>query len=192
VDALKLIPQLFFDLIARVVPGIVALFVFGFLISDCSRSCVVGLNLDFEAIKTIGSALVFFGLTGAAYVVGHLLAPIGKWLRTATQRKVIQEPWRKYDWLRVHRPDAGALAAKIRAEYSMYFSLAAAFFLGAVFCALLPAFSYASKSWLSVGFLIVLGALSLYRGHETVGTFSGSVNHLYEAALSEIPEEKRV
>src|SRR5207237_1000509 len=40
--------------------------------------------------------------------------------------------WEQYDWLRVNKSDAGALAVRIRAEYTMHYSCAAVIFLTAV------------------------------------------------------------
>ncbi|WP_273457647.1 hypothetical protein, partial [Nevskia ramosa] len=99
------------------------------------------------------------------------------------------EPWRQYDWLRVHRPDAGALAAKIRAEYTMHFSLAAAFLLGLLIATYWTFVSpdAASNPWWRLIALIGLIALSLYRGHGTVKTFCASVNDLYAVAQERIP-----
>jgi hypothetical protein len=54
------------------------------------------------------------------FVLGHLIAPIGKTLGSWVRHPGFKAPWREYDWLRMHRPDAGALVAKIRAEYTMH------------------------------------------------------------------------
>ncbi len=182
-DALKLIPQLFFDLIARVVPGVVAFMLLALLWPGCDWELVLesaaGGQLDEENVF----AFAFFVPLGAGFVIGHLIAPIGKWLRAITTRTKVGEPWRHYDWLRVHCPDAGALTAKIRAEYSMHFSLAAAFLLGLAF-ALYGVWPPQSENaaWWKPAVLFALLVLSLYRGHETVQTFCASVNHLYAVA----------
>lgn len=185
-DVLKLIPQLFFDLIARVVPGIVCLVLLtclwpgldwkGFL------NTVSADQLDKENIF----AFVFFVPLGVGFVIGHLIAPIGKWLRKITTRKEVAEPWRQYDWLRVHRPDAGGLAAKIRAEYTMHFSLAAAFLLGLLLALYGLLLATPEPAWWNPVVLFALMALSLYRGHETVDTFCGSVIHLYTVAQERV------
>lgn len=188
-DVLKLIPQIFFDLIARVVPGIASLLIFACVWPGCDWACF----LDHSAAGHLNEmnvfAFAFFVPLGAGYVIGHLIAPIGKWLRQLTEQEPVTEPWRQYDWLRVHRPDAGALAAKIRAEYTMHFSLAAAFLLGlliAIYSTIvLPV--PVSIPWWRLIVLSGLTALSLYRGHETVKTFCGSVNHLYAVAQERVP-----
>ena len=132
-------------------------------------------------------AFAFFVAIGAGYVIGHLIAPIGNWLRRATTTGPVAEPWHQYDWLRVHRPDAGALAAKVRAEYTMHFSLAVAFLLGLLLSlySLVTIGSPSAVWWQPVALLLLLG-LSLYRGHETVETFCASVNHLYAVSQERV------
>lgn len=188
VDAIKLIPQLFFDLIARVVPGVVTLILLVWLMPECEWSCMLNATAGGKLTDNNAFAFAFFIPLGAGFVIGHLIAPLGKWLRTATQRAALREPWRNYDWLRVHRPDAGALAAKIRAEYTMHFSLAAAFLLGFAGALAMRWLGYAPKSWIETAVLFLLTALALYRGHETAKTFATSVGHLYDVAIEEIPE----
>jgi hypothetical protein len=188
VDALKLIPQLFFDLIARIVPGTVVFMLWVWIWPGITWA---GL-LDTVAAKHLNDANVFafafFLPLGLGYILGHLVAPLGKWLRKWSARKEIVEPWRHYDWLRMHCPDAGSLAAKIRAEYTMHFSLAAAFLL-AVVPAATRAYAAAAPNvdwWLPV-VLVALALLSLYRGHETLDKFCQSVHHFYAVGQERIP-----
>jgi hypothetical protein len=56
----------------------------------------------------------------------------------------------RYDWLRAHQPAAGALCAKIRAEYTMYYALSAAFLAVAVMASVSGAFAWALASLLAV------------------------------------------
>lgn len=188
-DALKLVPQLFFDLIARVIPGAVGLFLIIWMWPDCRWSALLSHVAVNHLDKDNAFAFAFFVPLGLGYVIGHLIAPIGKWLRQLTAREPVTEPWRQYDWLRVHRPDAGALAAKIRAEYTMHFSLAAAFLLGlliGIYSAIVVPDAVSNPWWRLIA-LISLMALSLYRGHETVKTFCSSVNNLYAVAQERVP-----
>ena len=186
-DALKLIPQLFFDLIARVVPGVVAFMLLALLWPGCDWTLVLETASGGWLDEGNVFAFAFFVPLGAGYVMGHLIAPIGRMMRELTKPKPVAEPWRHYDWLRVHRPDAGALAAKIRAEYTMHFSLAAAFLLGFFFALYgVLTLESANAAWWKPAVLFALLTLSLYRGHETIDTFCSSVNHLYSVAQERV------
>jgi hypothetical protein len=194
-DALKAIPQLFFDVFARIIPGLVALVVLhgnGIMRWDRVLSLLAGEQL--RDSNAFGFA-VLAALTGA-FVIGHLLSPIAKALEAAATfyseifreglndafkdsafkpRKGVEIDWVKYDWLRVKKPDAGALAVRIRAEYTMYFSLSAVF-LAAV---LGPDFNsiHFVIPW---RFVFVAAALVLMmRAHQTKQTFAKSVVNLY-------------
>jgi hypothetical protein len=179
-DFLKFIPQLFFDLIARVVPGVAALVIAVWVSPTLHWADLLGLAAGGELDASNAFAFAFFVPLGVGFVLGHLLSPLGKLLCIWSKADPPVQPWQKYDWLRVHRPDAGALAAKIRAEYSMHFSLAAAFLLGALQVGyyVVSAGAPASHCWTGAA-LLVLMVLSLYRGHETTATFCACVNHLH-------------
>jgi hypothetical protein len=174
-DAFKFIPQLFFDLIARVVPGVVALVMFVMVIPSAW----------YELIKTAqvkpSFAAVSFVTMGAGYVVGHLIAPLGKLLLCRWTQK-IKVPWGQYDWLRINRPDGGALAAKIRAEYTMHASLAAAFALALAILIVRRLFFHNLVPIWSILLVAVLGTSSLYRAKDTFETFVDGVANLYTAA----------
>ena len=76
-DGLKIIPQVFFDLIARVVPGVV--FILIFLKSKESTwedflKAIFG-ESSFENAISITSLLM---LLGGGYIVGHLIATVAK------------------------------------------------------------------------------------------------------------------
>jgi hypothetical protein len=188
-DLFKLIPQLFFDLIARVVPGVVGLVVIAWIAPKWDWASMLEAAAAGQLSEENVFAFAFFVPLGAGFVVGHLLAPLGKLLRICTQRKAVTEPWREYDWLRTYKPDAGALAAKIRAEYSMHFSMAAAFGLGLAGGALLQWLPVQTqRHWSELLLLLVLMALSLYRGHEAVTTFKTSVAHFYSVAQDDVPK----
>ena len=160
-DALKLIPQLFFDLISRVLPGSVAII----LLAISTDSKLGKLTTDFwdgaTAIQE-SALLLSFGFVIAAYLVGQIISPLsalvennvvkrlfpayyhvlqvgltGKGTYSSNMRKALLKEldaeteddvgqitvsqyqkavfvW--YDWLRVNAQEAGANAAKIRAE----------------------------------------------------------------------------
>jgi hypothetical protein len=133
-ESLKLIPSVFFDGIARVVPGAVAIVAF-LLISErpWSRMLETTLGPPFasgDAVLT-ATALLFF----TAYVVGQLIAPFAKWAQRIGESKFLKPkptaPRGAYDYLRLHYADAGAQCAKIRAEFTMFNGLAVVFLASA-------------------------------------------------------------
>lgn len=214
-EALKLIPQIFFDLIARVVPGAVALLLLHLEIPGFWGSLLEGLSAN-KLDSGNATIFVFMTLLGLSYVVGQIVAPFGKLLEkagphigtlaylfadgvdpkrpiisifreelgnpTAYNRSCEKVIWYWYDWLRVHAADAGALAAKIRAEYSMYYGLSVVFALGAI-GELIARRSTGSLPWLWVVLtLVALAVLMFMRGRDTDWTFRKSVCNLYYVA----------
>jgi uncharacterized protein (TIGR00725 family) len=219
-EALKLIPQIFFDIIARVAPGMFALFILdssGVLPWATLLQTVAAGKLDNNNV--FGFAVVT-SLVGA-YILGHFLSLASKqlenfsewfspWIAADKQRrkpkkhkppftgwqstvgslrKEQEEHWKKvfphYDWLRVHKADAGSLAVRIRAEYTMYFSLAAALLLS-----IFGPQPARPRFWLPWNLVAVsAGGFLLMRAHNTKGTFASCVEQLYKAAAA-TPEGK--
>jgi hypothetical protein len=179
-DALKTIPQLFFDAIARVVPGLTALLLyFGFFDRDWSHwrkfaEGALARKDDYPQGFVILSFLV------GAYICGQFISPFAKQLEVIadnlSKRKNIAD---LYDGLRLHQPDAGALCAKIRAEYVMFNSLAIVFVGFAV--ALTLRQEPVSTGWLVS--LAVSGLIMGFRGFETKTTFVRSVEQFHIAAM---------
>jgi hypothetical protein len=187
-DALRLVPQLFFDLLARVVPGVVLLVVVAALHPSKSWPELLDLAAGNKLAAENVFSFAFFVPLGLGFVLGHLIAPIGKTMGSWVRHPGFKAPWREYDWLRMHRPDAGALVAKIRAEYTMHYSLAAAFGIGLVAGIAMHALgtSGAPSIW-SLAALAVLSALSLWRGRDTEKTFANSTRQFYAVAQEELP-----
>ena len=129
-DALKFLPQAFFDVIGRIIPGFIALL----LLSWCAPSAWQSVT-EALARLTGTSTLPVWLLLGISYVVGHLLSPATKQIQRMGERfpKKLDKPnSEKYDWLRVNSTEAGGHCAKLRAEFTLYNSLAAVFFIFAV------------------------------------------------------------
>ena len=80
----------------------------------------------------------------------------------------------RYDWLRAHQPAAGALCAKIRAEYTMYYALSAAFLAVAVMASVSGAFTWALASLLAV-------PLTAWRGAKIEETFQETTRKFHSA-----------
>ena len=136
-DALKFVPQLFFDLIARIVPGGVAVLLCTYFYDskyETWKSVVGGMRAAVGA-EIVGSGLVFVVLTFLCYVIGHLISPLTKLIQHYNERipSVLEKSDSyKYEWLRVHESEAGGHCAKLRAEFTMYNSLSAVFLVFAI------------------------------------------------------------
>lgn len=187
-DALRLIPQLFFDLLARVVPGIVLLVLAAALHTNGGWTELLNVAAGGQLNPENVFAFAFFIPLGVGFVLGHLIAPIGKTMGGWVRHPGFKAPWREYDWLRMHRPDAGALVAKIRAEYTMHYSLAAAFAIGLVASIVMRFLGTAGAppTWGLIA-LVTLTALSLWRGRDTEKTFADSARLFYTVAQEELP-----
>ncbi len=74
-DVLKLIPQLFYDLISRVLPGGVAIIAITAAVDRKVGKIVIGL---LEGIPVIQQSSFFLAMTilTCAYIVGHLIGPL--------------------------------------------------------------------------------------------------------------------
>lgn len=129
------VPQVFYDLIGRVVPGAFLLALGGLLFTDPVSSR----DLAFFVFKEAGvpATLVLLAVLLVAYVVGTLLGAIGFafWHREWTAKELskirvelpeLPGPYKTgtgfpfmYDSILVHAPAAGARAVKLRAEQHM-------------------------------------------------------------------------
>jgi hypothetical protein len=215
-DALKIIPQAFFDAIARVVPGVLTLLLLAWLEpaiwKNVANATAVAISGDTDKPSSVGLLIV-------AYMLGHLMSPGTKLVQRITERyprvrgkedpptlspqpmtqkicrilhswtsvntedeaKSLKPNSKHYDWLRVKSPDAGGLAAKLRAEFTMYNSIA---FVALAFAAL-SAFSCDNR-WLVFG-LFGIGLLMAARGRETQKTMRDAVENFYAAASGPPP-----
>jgi hypothetical protein len=183
----KLVPQVFFDILTRFVPGAVLLCSWiVFLGQDDWRrllDSLLGGNLhDDNALPVSMLAVVFL-----SFLLGYLLAPFTRgvqrlneappWVAKVTRRRWFAndpnaEP--RYDWLRAHQPAAGALCAKIRAEYTMYYALSAAFLAVAVMASVSGALAWALASLLAV-------PLTAWRGAKIEETFQETTRKFHSA-----------
>jgi hypothetical protein len=188
-DALKLVPQLFFDAIGRVIPGLVAIILY-FSLFDPSWSlwrafldgCLGGRP---GAESPVG--FVILSLLVFAYVLGHLLSPFTKVVQRIGERlpaKLTSLSSEKYEWLRMHKPDAGSHCAKLRAEFTMYNALASVFTLYVTVLLLVQRPLPVLYILLLIGLALLMG----YRGRETRDTFRKSIDHFFDAAKSPPPQ----
>jgi hypothetical protein len=217
-DTLRVIPQVFFDLIARVVPGMVGILLFGAALR-LNWQIVFSTLKEGPTVFNESTTLWVLALFVLSYVLGHILSPLGKVLqklndpfdagvikplfadRPDASREVVafvkdqlgnpfsyeryfeKDVWLWYDWLRVFVPGAGALAARIRAEYTMYSTLSVAFAI-AFFIRLALAIRTFEPRF-DVTFLVatgVIAGLMFFRWRDTDLTFRQSVRNFYFVA----------
>lgn len=87
-DVLKLIPQLFFDLISRVVPGSVAII----MLAAATGTKLGKLTTDFwDGAKAIQESALFLGLgfLVGAYLVGQMISPISDFVERRLVRRLL-------------------------------------------------------------------------------------------------------
>ncbi|MEA2575593.1 MAG: hypothetical protein QOH93_2891, partial [Chloroflexia bacterium] len=74
-DSLKVVPELFYDLIARVVPGAVAIYFISTAVQMKSTDFILNAlnNVPVLVESSLVIVLIFLGMS---YVVGHLLIPL--------------------------------------------------------------------------------------------------------------------
>ena len=159
----KLIPQMLFDILTRFVPGVVLLC--GWIVflgqDDWRRllDALLGGNLHDDNALPVSMLAVLF----LSFLLGYLLAPFTRGMQRLIEAppliaKVTRRRWftndpdaeARFDWLRAHEPAAGALCAKIRAEYTMYYALSAALLAIAVMALVSGALAWALASLLAV------------------------------------------
>ena len=82
----------------------------------------------------------------------------------------------KYGWFRVQSPEVGGIAAKLRAEFTLYNALAGIFFL----------FGIWSAAWhfqfVTAGLFLLVAIFMASRGRETEETMRDCVERFYAAA----------
>lgn len=207
-DALKVLPQAFFDAIARVVPGLTVVFLLAWLEPKCWEKISEAIG---KAMGSRSGDWSPWALPAIGFAIGHLLSPGAKFIQWLTdrypqlredteedqdecvrakaaallrsflrlnkkdQRKRLKPNPKHYDWLRVKAGDAGGLAAKLRAEFTMYNTL------GFVFsCWAIRLFS--TQPYHQGLLMLSLALLMMARGRETQKTMRDCVERFYGAA----------
>jgi hypothetical protein len=189
-DALKFVPQLFFDLIGRIVPGGVVLVLYTYFYDSSYerwKAVVGGMGGAFGE-QALGSGLVFIALTYFCYVIGHLLSPLTKLIQHYNEQfpsASAKADSYKYDWLRLHESEAGGHCAKLRAEFTMYNSLSGVFLVFSI-----AVLSNGDRRLGTPAVLLLIASLLMaYRGREGSGTFAGCVERFYKAAHDPAPKK---
>jgi hypothetical protein len=174
-DSLKLIPQFFFDLIARVVPGAVSILAALRLTKGTWESWLNGTLGKALAESSWVSVLMFFA---GSYVAGQLLSPLAKLVQRIGERVRPKPKAKDYDWLRINYPEAGAHCAKIRAEFTMHNGLSAVLLVSAA----AYVFIREDWRWSVLAGLLLGGLFAALRGRTTRDTFNETVNKFKQAA----------
>jgi hypothetical protein len=161
-QVLGVIPNAYFDLIARVIPGCFFLFAVTRITGGHGISAITDVFLPNDKLKESTPAWLLV-VAASGYVLGHALSPIVRFLEEgpdcadSIQRKFKESPkklyyllppfWHcceasaagrkelqtSYNKLRCQNPPLAALAIRIRAEYTMYGGFAVALAIALVF-----------------------------------------------------------
>jgi hypothetical protein len=148
-QALGVIPNAYFDLIARVMPGCLFLFAMGRLSRKNPVSVLTDAFIPYGELRGSTSAWLIVTVV-AAYILGHAFSPIVRFLEQGPEgtdvrrrsdpqkiglRRYLLPPFwtcpeatkeeckkvqASYNRLRSQNPSVAALAIRIRAEYTMY------------------------------------------------------------------------
>jgi hypothetical protein len=191
----KLIPQVFFDVLARYVPGAVLLGSWIILVGQHGWAHLLNVllagHLDgSNALPTATLVLLFM-----PFVVGYVLAPFAKGVQRGNEHHwwLLPRKWgvredkpagNGYDWLRVNFPDAGALCAKIRAEFTMHNALSVAFLAITAMACLTGEYYWAIVSGLAVPLMALRGATTEKTFHSTTRKFCKAKDHTLEEPAS--------
>jgi hypothetical protein len=231
-DVLKLIPQLFYDLISRVLPGSLAIV----LIGGALNIQIGKLLADFwDGATAIQESALFLGicLLTAAYLLGQLMSPLSDFIEDNIVKRLfsasfnvlksivsttseypesmrnvlIQEIgvevsntakltsrhfknaiflW--YDWLRVNNSDAGARAAKIRAEYRMHSQNTVAFAAALVIHLIWSSTNQANVSVAFIAVMVIGCWISVWATARHYKIFQWAVINQFYAAKSVVPK----
>jgi hypothetical protein len=112
--ALGEIPLFFFDLIARVAPGLLLLFGLDHVSDRRVVPALLYVMLPNDKLRESPPAwLLVLAVTG--YILGHLISPLVKQLDNVSEKT-----WKDYDKLRAEYPSLIPIVMRIRAEYMMY------------------------------------------------------------------------
>jgi SAM-dependent methyltransferase len=189
----KLIPQVFFDVLARYIPGAVLLGSWIILFGQHGWAHLLNVilagHLDSSNALPAATLLLFF----MPFVVGYVLAPFAKGVQRGNEHHwwLLPRKWgikedkpagNAYDWLRVNNKDAGALCAKIRAEFTMHNALSVAFLAITVMACRAGEYYWAIASGLAA-------PLMAFRGATTEKTFHSTTRKFCKAAKGCVLEE---
>ena len=178
--AITWVPQVFYDMIARIVPGIVVLLVtFAILLAD-KKTTEIAEKLSPFSVSWAGTTIIILVFISLAYTVGVLLAGLVYSL-FATICKILGQAnfdfetcicdedeviCKKYDFIKRKHPQAGERITKLKAEIHMSYILSVGFFiLGVVAWMMKSPFNWFSflKWALVIGLLGGVGATLRFR-----------------------------
>lgn len=178
----KGIPQALLSLPARVVPGLVLVAVLEYASGGTLWArLLMHISVELLHPDNVWGFAVVVGLV-VAISLGQLLAVIGNFIEQLTDRLLKRERLSDaYDWLRVHEPQAGELAAEDLAEFKLFNSLAASFLVSFIvsLAASFPPFLHA--------FFALSSVLMAWRGAVAKTKFQETAEKLRQAAFTSRP-----
>ena len=189
----KLIPQVFFDVLARYVPGAVLFASWIILLGEDEwahlLNALLGGHLNGNNALPVAALVLIF----VPFVAGYVLAPLAKFVQRGNEHRWWRVPrmWgvkptdagEGYDWLRAFHPDAGALCAKIRAEFTMHNALSVAFLAVAVMAVLAGEYVAALAS-------TAAAPLMAFRGATTEETFQSTTRKFCKHHGHDLPPKQ--
>lgn len=208
-ETLKLIPQAFFEFLARLVPGGVALVVWMALFGGADHwPSILGTFAANQLDTSNVSGIAVFVSISLAYGLGQLVAPLGKAAQRVSEFAAVtflipardaalgmvgkkpsdakQISGEDYDWLRANAPALGELVAKIRSEHTMFYSLAAIFAVAAAAC-----LGSAYFEWTKFVVLVVAAVACAGRGYSTRLTMRETAQKLRKGLVKAASSSRR-
>jgi hypothetical protein len=198
----NLIPQLFFDMIARFLPGLVAIFSFNFVFNDIIGKLKSVHNYPYLkyvvfVIACYYISIILYGLWCASeFMLSQLLPENIKdklkdyILPQGSESSVSNEQFSlRYDFIKLRAPSAGNRITKLKAEVHMSCELTMTFFL----CFIASIFR--CDIFILFFFISSIGAFFSYkyfseRLWRAVGSYSTLIG--YEKFLYELPDEFKI
>jgi hypothetical protein len=189
-DKASIVPNQFFDLIARVIPGGVLVFAFALMYGPALINDLIGAFVPAQlGEEWVPWLVVSIGVT---YALGHALSPLVKaldsvgkrWRRRSSAKEkkyapLFDDMTARYNALRFHYPTRIIYATRIRAESTMYGGIASAIAV-AEFVALTQwlggGAAVASLTVCAIGLVVMAGMVYRYydvqlRFCETIAAF---------------------
>lgn len=157
------------------------------------RFFIKNLTLDNDkGAISFSSAFILISFLGL--IIGYILAPASKLMQFIGEKlrgiKIYEvEVGDSFNWLRIHYQDIGNITAKIRAEYTMYFSMSFVFFLFSFLTIFSKAEFWSSHKWYFSVCNFLLGIILVFRGADVGKTFKEAVSSFSTGTKLENPKD---
>lgn len=189
------VPNQFFDIFARMVPGAALILALRLLTGRDVQTPVLRMfvpaSLEDQVVPWL---IVMVTLT---YTLGHLLSPLVKGLdaigRVAKPKWLLEHETERYNRLRFKYAATLTVATRIRAEYTMYGAIAAALVIAELVLVKRwlssAAFSPANVTWSWHAATAVICACLIFRYYDVHQRFCKTLSG-FEAAAEEVEKAK--